>query len=113
MSSTGSIKERSTSSFWQATRYAWEEADGSRNFITQAEGGEQGDPLMPALYALAQHDALVAADNQLLPDESLFSFLDDLYVTTCQARAREVFDVVSSSVQQHAGVQTHLGKLKA
>ena len=50
--------------------------------VVQAEGGEQGDPLMPAFFALAQHDALVEADAALEPGETLFTFLDDLYVTT-------------------------------
>ena len=29
--------------------------------MTQAEGGEQGDPLMPAFFSLGQHQALQAA----------------------------------------------------
>ena len=40
--------------------------------IAQGEGGEQGDPLMPLLSALGQHQALVAAKNRLA--ESVFAF---------------------------------------
>ena len=68
---------------------------------------------MPALFALAQHDALVEADALLEPGERLFSFLDDLYLTTTKPRAQEAFQVVADSVQRHAGVQTNFGKLKA
>ena len=76
-------------------------------------GGEQGCPLMPALYSLAQHDALVEADGHLLPTELLFAFLDDLYVVTTRGRAHEAFETVTECVERKAGVRTHLGKLKA
>ena len=82
------------------SRFLWTDADGNTHTIRQAEGGEQGDPLMPALYALAQHDALVEADGELLANERLFSFLDDLYVTTTKARARDAFDTMSERVIQ-------------
>ena len=47
--------------------------------IRQGEGGEQGDPLMPALFALGQHQALEAI---LQPSDILMVFVDDVYVTT-------------------------------
>ena len=68
---------------------------------------------MPALYALAQHDALVAASAQLQPGDLIFSFLDDLYLVTTRCRFRAAFEIVSRNVQQHAGVKSHLGKLRA
>ena len=43
--------------------------------IAQAEGVEQGDPLARGLYALGQHDSLVAASASLRPDERLAAFL--------------------------------------
>ena len=33
---------------------------GITQYISQGEGGEQGDPLMPLLFALGQHRALEA-----------------------------------------------------
>ena len=48
---------------------------GDTHTIPQGEGGEQGCPLMPALYALAQHDALVEAANELHPSDMVLSFL--------------------------------------
>ena len=68
---------------------------------------------MPALYDFAQHDALKAADDRLLPDELLLSFLDDLYLVTCRARAHDAFRTVADEVETRAGVRTHLGKLRA
>ena len=68
---------------------------------------------MPALYALAQHEALVAAAGKLQPNEWLFAFLDDLYVVTTKERAEAAFRTVAEEVETKAGVKTHLGKLKA
>ena len=68
---------------------------------------------MPALFALAQHDALAAADEALLPSEIVLSFLDDLYIVTSRARAREAFREVASRVEEMAGIQSNLGKLRA
>ena len=40
--------------------YLWEDEMGVTQHIAQGEGGEQGDPLMPMLFALGQHPALLA-----------------------------------------------------
>ena len=95
------------------SRFVWRDAMGEEHLIEQGEGGEQGDPLMPALYALAQHDALEAAAGRLEKGERLFAFLDDLYVVTTRARAAAAFKEVAGAVERHAGVQSHLGKLRA
>ena len=91
----------------------WTDANGTTHDIVQGEGGEQGDPLMPALFALGLHDALVKAQNKLSNGDRLFAFLDDLYLVTTKARARKSFDIVTQEVQNHAGIQTNLGKLHA
>ena len=95
------------------SRFLWIDDEGQEHIIVQGEGGEQGDPLMPALYSLAQHDALVEADGELGPSERILSFLDDLYVVTSRERAADAFLTVSTTVEKRAGVKTHLGKLKA
>ena len=94
------------------SQFLWKDDKGVVYTIRQAEGGEQGCPLMPALYALAQHDGLVAANDNLLPNELLLSFLDDLYVVTCRSRAYDAFQEVTTAVEECAGVRTHLGKLR-
>jgi len=43
--------------------YVWWDADGQRHDVLQGEGCEQGDALAPALFALAQHDALHEAQG--------------------------------------------------
>ena len=47
----------------------WHDSVGQPHRVLQAEGGEQGDPLMPALFALAMHQALVALQPELRPEE--------------------------------------------
>ena len=93
--------------------YTWFDDQGVPYEVKQSEGGEQGDPLMPALYALGQHDALQAARDQLHADDVLIAFLDDLYILTRRSRAKEAIDIVTGKVSEMAGVQTHLGKLEA
>ena len=51
-------------------------------YIPQGEGGEQGDALMPLLFAVGQHAALVAAQGRLQQDERILTFLDDMYTTS-------------------------------
>ena len=51
-------------------------------FIAQGEGGEQGDPLMPLLFALGQHKSLVEAQARLSGIEMLLAFLDDIYTAS-------------------------------
>ena len=95
------------------SRFLWEDESGDQVVIEQAEGGEQGCPLMPALFALAQHDALAEANESLLPDEHIFAFLDDLYVIASKARAGEALQEVAWKVETRAGVRSHTGKLRA
>ncbi len=57
--------------------------------IQQGEGGEQGDPLMQALFSLGQHPVLEASRHHLCEAESLVAFLDDIYVVCRPARAGE------------------------
>ena len=48
-------------------------------FAKSDKGGEQGDPLMPLLFCSSVHNALMAVQEQLLPGEHVFAFLDDVY----------------------------------
>ena len=57
---------------------------------SQGEGGEQGDPLMPALFALALAPALRSFQEELHPGEHVRAFLDDIYVATSPARTASV-----------------------
>ena len=74
------------------------------------EGGEQGDPLMPALFALGQHAALVAIQNHLLPTERLLAFLDDLHVVAAPHRIAAIHHRVETELWEHARIRINQGE---
>ena len=45
--------------------FLWEDDLGGVHSVLQGEGGEQGDPLMPMLFSLGQHAALMAVAARL------------------------------------------------
>ena len=98
--------------YGEASEYLWTDDGGTTHRIPQGEGGEQGDPLMPALFALGQHDGLVEGASHLHDDDFVVAYLDDLYVRTTRERAEEAYKAVTKAVQEHAGVRTNTGKLR-
>ena len=67
-------------SFYGApSTYLWQDEMGTTHEILQGEGGEQGDPLMPMLFSLEQHRALVASQARSREGERLFAFLDNVW----------------------------------
>ena len=91
--------------------YLWEDSDGVVHEILQGEGGEQGDALMPALFALGQHDALVAIQARLSPKGRLFAFLDDIYVwSPSPNRVATVHSARQEELLAHTGIHIHHGK---
>ena len=92
--------------------YIWEDDAGTVHHIVQGEGGEQGDPLMPFLFALGQHGALQAVQNNLGPTERLLAFLDDVYRVTTPERVAHSFATLQEHLHRHANIQVHLGKIK-
>ena len=71
-------------SYGGPSEYLWFDDSGEAFLAPQGEGGEQGDPLMPALFSLGQHNALEAVKREFLPTEKLCAFLDDIYVCVGQ-----------------------------
>jgi hypothetical protein len=63
-----------------SSSYTWVDDAGTGHEVRQSEGGEQGDPLMPSLFSLAQHPALHEFQTHLADGEAVFAYLDDLYV---------------------------------
>ena len=55
-----------SSAFYDSpSTFLWEDELGEARKVVQGEGGEQGDPLMPLLFSLGQHRALVVVQAQL------------------------------------------------
>jgi hypothetical protein len=98
--------------YGQPSEYLWYDDQGEVHSVFQAEGGEQGDPLMPALYALGQHPALQAVQVSLRPGEHLFAFLDDVYAICAPERARPIFDALALQLQEQCGISINLGKTR-
>ena len=94
------------------SRYWWEDELGETRTVHQGEGGEQGDPLMPLLFSLGQHRALVGVQAHLKTDERLFAFLDDIYVVCPPERVGEVNLVLEQQLRVHTGINIHQGKTK-
>ena len=71
--------------------------------IAQAEGGEQGDPLMLGLLAVAVHPTLVAAHDDLRPAEDVYAFLDDTFVSCEPDRVCAAFSTLraAQAIRQH------------
>ena len=92
--------------------FLWDDDSGEVHHVHQGEGGEQGDRLMPLLFSLGQHRALVAVQSKLKEDEKLFTFLDDVYVICRPARVQEVFQLLETELYSHACISIHLGKTK-
>ena len=79
--------------YGRPSSYLWEDDSGVTHEIRQGEGGERGDPFMPLLFALGQHQALRSVQSQLLADERLLSFLDDIYVVSQPERTCELYGI--------------------
>ena len=94
----------------EPSQYLWSDDCGVTHVIHQGEGGEQGDALMPMLYALGQHGALESIQESPLPDEHLFAYHDDLYVVCSPERVGPIYKIVEDVLEAHARVQVHLGK---
>ena len=86
------------------------DAQGVTHHIAQANGGEQGDPLMPALCSLAQQPALEEVQSQLRGGEALFAYLDDTYVVCTPERACELYKVYRRALWAHARVELNRSK---
>ena len=88
----------------------WHDSVGQPRRVLQAEGGEQGDPLMPALFALAMHQALVALQPELRPEERSLAFLDDLYLTAQPDRTQPLFQAASRCLYERARISLNHAK---
>ena len=96
--------------YGSASSYMWEDEEGVVRTIVQAEGGEQGDPLMPALFSLGQHPAVHAVQAQLQDGERLFAFLDDVYVVCAPPRVNTIYGILQHELFTHSSIRIHHGK---
>ena len=98
-------------SYAQPSCYGWHDQEGRRT-VTQAEGGEQGDPLMTLLFSIGIQGALEEVARSLERGEQLCAFLDDVYLLCQPSRVKTLFTVLSDALLRHAGIHLHQGKTK-
>ena len=96
----------------QPSTYVWHDTNGQPHAITQAEGGEQGDPLMPALFSLGQKGALEAVQTNLEEGEGLYAFLDDVYAVSSPHRVRAIYDLLAQHLEARTSIRLNSGKTR-
>ena len=96
----------------KTSKHQWRDDDGEYHFVEQAEGGEQGDPLMPILFSLGIHDVLQMIQEQLHDGEFVFAFLDDIYVVAKPHRIRKIYDLLAKHLDEHANIKLNAGKTR-
>ena len=94
------------------SRYLWEDDSGEVHDIDQGEGGEQGDPLMPMLFSLGQHNALRAVQVRLQEGELIFPYLDDVYIVCSPERVSAICAILQEELWRHAGIRIHHGEMQ-
>ena len=95
------------------TNYVWLDAAGQTHTVTQGDGGEQDDALMPALFCLALKRALQDIQRLLPAGCIVLAYLDDIYVIYPHAYTRECYDIVQAVLGARCHINVNLGKLKA
>ena len=99
-------------SYAQPSQYSWVDEEGRHRIINQAEGGEQGDPLMPLLFSIGIQQALEEVAAAMVPGEQLSAFLDDIYLLCQLARVKLLFKLLERALLRCAGIELHQGKTK-
>ena len=94
------------------SNYSWLGDENRRHTVTQAEGGEQGDALMPFLFSIGIPGALEEVANVMRPDEQICAFLDDVYIVCQPERVRVLYDWLAESLIRVAGIHLHEGKTR-
>ena len=94
-------------SYASPSGYSWFDDAGTRRRVMQAEGGEQGDPLMLLLFSIGIQGALEEVAEALTPREQRYAFLDDVYIVCQPERVRVLFDMLAGALTRVAGIRLH------
>ena len=76
----------------------------------KAREGKKKTPLMPALFAIGQHRAVVAAQSAMYPSVKLMPFQDDVYVVSSIPQVAACYTHLEREFWAHAGIRIYLGK---
>ena len=100
-------------SYAGVSSYTWFDEKGERHVVNQAEGGEQGDPLLPLLFSIGIQGALEHLAGQLQDGERVFAFLDDVYILCQPHRLHTLHSLLEAALWSVAGIRLHQGKTRA
>ena len=112
MPGAGSILPFVRLSYAPPSKYSWWDDDGQKRTVTQAEGGEQGDPLMPLLFSIGIQGALEEVSAVLQLGEQLCAFFDDVYALCQPARVKVIHDALVRALHRVAGIRLHQGNTR-
>ena len=91
--------------------YVWEDDMETQHEVTQGDGGEQGDPLMPISFCLGQHGALLAVEGRLKAGEKLFAFLDGIYLICQPDMVQDAHQILEEELRTRVGIRVnHCGE---
>ena len=65
---------------------------------------------MPLLFSLGIHDSLCEVRNRLRPEDTIFAYLDDVYVSSLPIKTRDGYDLLEEQLLAGVGIQLHTGK---
>ena len=94
-------------SYGHPSTYSLWDQNGETCAASQAEGGEQADPLVPMLFSIGIQGALEEVAAKLEPEEQLCAFLDDIYVLCQPGRVK-----LSRCLSRVADISLHHGKTR-
>ena len=67
---------------------------------------------MPRLFCLTVHNALMVVQDQLLPGEHIFAFLDDVCALSAPERTSAIYKLLEENLFATAGIRLHTGKTR-
>ena len=67
---------------------------------------------MTLLFSLGIHDSLYEVRNRLRPEDTLFAYLDDVYVSSPPIRTCDGYDLLNQQLLATAGIQLQTGKTR-
>ena len=94
----------------QHSQYSWYDDEAERRTVTQVEGGEQPDPLMPLLFSIGNQGVLEEVATHLEDGEQSCAFLDDVYLLCEPARVEPLDKVLEKPIMRIVGVRLHQGE---
>ena len=97
---------------YASSSYSWWDENGEVHTVNQAEGGEQGHPLMPLLFSIGIQGALEEVAGTLEAGEQFCVFLDDVCVLCQPHRVMMIYDELARCRIRVAGIRLHQGKTR-